>query len=130
MTDSVDPTDNHQFKEDDSMSSSDDDDMDEGCDLTDQELKEVENLKQILDKDPYNYQSYVSLIDFLRRAGELDQLRTIRNSFAKHFPLTPELWLAWISDEQKVATTEKEKKHVEGLFRQAERRLHISGCLA
>ena len=119
MTDSVDPTDNQQFKEDDSMSSSDDDDMDEGCDLNDQELKEVENLKQILESDPYDYQSYVSLINLLRRAGELDQLRAIRNSFAKYFPLTPELWLAWISDEQKVATTEIEKKHVEGLFRQA-----------
>ena len=111
--DEVEPINEHP--EDDSMSSSDDDQEDD-FDLNDKELKEIENLKETLAKNPYDYQSYVSLIDLLRRAGELEQLRTIRNNFAKNYPLSSELWLAWISDEKRVATSNDEKQHVEDLF--------------
>ena len=69
-----------------------------------QDVKEIEKLKQTLLENPYDYQSYVSLIDLLSRAGELLDLRTIRSNFSKYYPLTPDIWLAWIKDEQKIST--------------------------
>ena len=72
--------------------------------LTEQDIKEIEKLKQNISENHYDYQSYISLIDLLSRAGELEDLRTVRSSFSKYYPLTPDIWLAWIKDEQKIST--------------------------
>ena len=86
-----------------------------------QDVKEIEKLKQTLSENPYDYQSYVSIIDLLSRAGELLDLRTIRSNFSKYYPLTPDIWLAWIKDEQKISTSDEELEHVQELFDRAAR---------
>lgn len=40
---------------------------------------------------------------------------------AKQFPLTPELWIDWLEDEIKIASTDEENKAVLDLFERAVR---------
>ena len=95
--------------DDESMSSSDDDE------LSEQEQKQVQSLKDAILKNPYDYESYLTLIGLLKKAGEFLDLRSVRKSFAEHYPLSSEIWLDWIQDEQKVATSPEEKEHIEHL---------------
>ena len=44
----------------------------------------------------------------------LIRLRKARENWSKVFPLTGQLWLDWVSDEQKIAATEEEKSKVRG----------------
>ena len=81
--------------------------------------QEIKNLKSELEENPFLYDKYVSLIQLLSEAGELEELRHWRETFAKYFPLTPELWLAWLSDEQRLATSVQEKENVSQLFEKA-----------
>lgn len=76
----------------------------------------IQELRDILLKNPYDYEANVELIKLLRSSGELDSLREAREGFASRFPLTPGLWLEWINDEQKMISSPEEKKHVESLF--------------
>ena len=80
---------------------------------------EIENLKQALKANPYDYDKYLSLIEKLGEAGELELLRNTREDFAKHFPLSSEIWLAYLADESKLATTNEEKIAVGDLFERA-----------
>ena len=102
--------------DDESMSSSDDENDDE---LSEQEQKQVQSLKDAILKNPYDYDSYLTLIGLLKKAGEFLDLRSVRKSFAEHYPLSSEIWLDWIQDELKVATSPEEKEHIESLFRKA-----------
>ena len=99
------------------------DDSDDGSssdsDDNDNNNVEIEQLKQGLRDDPYAYDKYGKLIEYLSKAGELDELRNTRNAFAKHFPLSSEIWLSWLSDEKKIATTNEEKASVGELFEKA-----------
>ena len=47
-----------------------------------------------------DYDAHVEKISLLRSSGELDQLVSTREQFARIFPLTAKLWLEWIEDEQ------------------------------
>ena len=80
---------------------------------------EIESLKQALKENPYDYDKYLSLIEKLGQAGELELLRNTREDFAKHFPLSSEIWLAYLADESKLATTNEEKIAVGDLFERA-----------
>lgn len=95
-------------------SSSDDEEVEES-----RNAAKIEQLKGELKANPYDYDKYLALIELLRNDGELDDLREIHKKFAQHFPLTPEIWLAWISDEEKVATTNEEKLEIGKLFEKA-----------
>ena len=100
---------------------SDDSDGSDGSDIDDNDTNDVEiqKLKQALTEHPYDYNKYGLLIGYLSKAGELDELRNIRNAFAKHFPLSSDIWLAWLADESKLASTNEEKASVVGLFEKA-----------
>ena len=80
---------------------------------------EIEKLKEGLKDNPYDYDKYKELIELLSKAGELDELRDIRKRFAEYFPLPSEIWLAWLADESKLATTNEEKVAVGELFDKA-----------
>ncbi|KAL0271899.1 UNVERIFIED_CONTAM: hypothetical protein PYX00_005061 [Menopon gallinae] len=99
---------------------SDVDDMD--SDDSDNE-EELEALAQTLEnkvcENVYLYQSHVELINVLKQLADLDRLRTARNRMAKEFPLTPELWIDWLEDEIKIASTDEENKAVLKLFDRA-----------
>jgi len=92
-------------------SDSDDDDDDENDDEDTKEA-EVKALEASLSTNPYDYSSHVTLINKLHTMGELDRLRAARNNMSNLYPLSPELWLAWISDEIKLATTDDQKTEV------------------
>jgi hypothetical protein len=46
-------------------------------------------------------------------------MRLAYERFHEYFPLTPEIWLAWINDEKKLASSESEVKHIFALFDKA-----------
>ena len=48
--------------------------------------QEIKNLKSELEENPFLYDKYVSLIQLLSEAGELEELRHWRETFAKYFP--------------------------------------------
>ena len=48
-----------------------------------------------------------------RRDGQISfRLRKAREDWSQAFPLTGQLWLEWVADEQKIAATEEEKANV------------------
>ena len=48
-----------------------------------------------------------------RRDGQNSpRLRKAREDWSQVFPLTGQLWLEWVADEQKIAATEEEKANV------------------
>ncbi|XP_071561281.1 squamous cell carcinoma antigen recognized by T-cells 3 [Temnothorax nylanderi] len=98
----------------DTESESDDDDDDEDVNET-----EVKSLEASLSTNPYDYASHVALINKLHAMGELDRLRAARNNMSNMYPLSPELWLVWISDEVKLATTDEQKAEVVELCERA-----------
>ncbi|XP_067014696.2 squamous cell carcinoma antigen recognized by T-cells 3 isoform X2 [Anabrus simplex] len=84
---------------------------------------EAENAVNILEnkvsQNVYDYSAHVELITSLRKMGELTRLRAARSRMLEHFPLSPELWLGWLQDEQKLAETDEEKAAVTELFEKA-----------
>ena len=84
-----------------------------------QTLTEIEDLNKKIETSPYNYQLHVDRIKLLRKCGEYEQLLLARKKMAELFPLTQDLWLSWLEDEQKFADTEEEHEHVEALFQRA-----------
>ncbi|EGI60759.1 PREDICTED: squamous cell carcinoma antigen recognized by T-cells 3-like [Acromyrmex echinatior] len=96
--------------------SDDDDDEDDDEDANEAEVKVLE---ASLSTNPYDYSSHVTLINKLHTMGELDRLRAARNNMSNLYPLSPELWLAWISDEIKLATTDDQKTEVVKLCERA-----------
>ncbi|OON14007.1 hypothetical protein X801_10215 [Opisthorchis viverrini] len=109
----------------DESSSSDSTDSDfELEDKQEEDLKaEVSSLKSELllqlARQPILYELHVRLINALRRLGDLDELRLAQENMNKIYPLSPDLWLKWIKDERKIATTDDEKRQVELLFKRA-----------
>ena len=100
-----------------------DDDMSDDDDEEDEEEKEdPEVLKQIssyqeeLLSNPYNYNAHLQLVTLLRKTDNFNELRAARKSFSEHYPLTAELYIDWVNDELKIASTEEEKRAVEELF--------------
>ncbi len=98
-------------------SSSSDEDMDEEVDSAN--AAKIAQLKADLVQNPYDYDKYLALIQVLKENGELDDLRSIRSKFAQAYPLAPDIWLAWLSDEQKLAMSNEEKEKVGELFEKA-----------
>ena len=105
---------NSTFADDDS------DDMDEEEEEEDTEdpevLKQISGFQEEISQNPYNYSAHLSLVTLLRKTEHFDKLREARKSFSEFYPLTPALWIDWINDEQKIASSEEEKKFVSSLF--------------
>jgi len=101
--------------EDDKRSGSDEDDFEE--EEEDPELlKKISEFEDEISNNPYNYAAHLELVTLLRKTEEFEKLRSARRKFSEFYPLTGELWVEWISDEQKIATSEEEKKMVVELF--------------
>ncbi|KAK0162802.1 hypothetical protein PV327_006548 [Microctonus hyperodae] len=96
----------------------DDDDEDEDDDDGADEL-EVRVLESLLLQNPYDYSSYVALISKLQKMGELEKLRDARKRMSNKFPLSPDLWLAWLRDEMKLAVSPEERTAVMELCEKA-----------
>ncbi|KAA3676950.1 squamous cell carcinoma antigen recognized by T-cells 3 [Paragonimus westermani] len=120
----------------DSPSDSEKDDYD---DNEDKLKEEVIALRLQLESFPNSYELHTRLINSLRKLGNLDELSAARENMNAMYPLSPnnfdvvfldlrscyhpffltELWLDWIEDERKIATSDDEKRKVEGLFKRA-----------
>ncbi|KAF8792047.1 squamous cell carcinoma antigen recognized by T-cells 3-like [Argiope bruennichi] len=104
-----------ETKEEDNFSnsaegSSDDEDVDE---------ENIRQKQKEIEANPYTYDLHVQLISLCRKAGDLDKLRAAREKMSELFPLTPELWLDWITDERKLATTKEQERKMIYLFKRA-----------
>ncbi|KAK8726198.1 hypothetical protein OTU49_010418 [Cherax quadricarinatus] len=99
----------------------DTDSEDEGeQDKKEEELRlKVKELKKQLDVNNLYYDGHVQLIAALRDLFELEEARKARQKMSEVYPLTPELWLDWIRDEQKVCTSSDERLYIAELFDRA-----------
>ena len=77
----------------------------------------LEATEKTLAEFPYDYAAHVEKISILKDLSELDRLRDAREAFAEKYPLTSELWLAWIKDERGIASTPEEKEGIFKLFK-------------
>jgi len=105
-------------EDDEAMSTpdSEDEDEDEDADADPEVMKKISEFESEISNNPYNYSAHLELVTLLRKTEDFEKLRNARNLFSQHYPLTGELWIEWITDELKIATSEDEKKMVEGLF--------------
>eukprot|EP00892_Ulva_mutabilis_P011035 jgi/Ulvmu1/8303/UM042_0008.1 len=69
-----------------------------GSELTDDILEAIQAAEQTVASDPGNYDAHVSLVELLSHNKVRERLRSAREVFAAKFPLTEQLWLAWIAD--------------------------------
>ncbi len=71
--------------------------------------------------EPYSYDLYLEKIRILKELGELDRLRTVREKMSQLYPLSPNLWLEWLRDEQKMLSvaTPEEKEYLYTLMERA-----------
>lgn len=103
--------------ESDCTSSDDDDNEDDDCSLVQETLLQ---LKHKLADNQYDYETHLQLIGFARKNGELDELRAGRQELSRRFPLTPKLWLEWITDEKSLIDQDTDsKEQVIQLFERA-----------
>ncbi|XP_076281936.1 spliceosome associated factor 3, U4/U6 recycling protein [Lasioglossum baleicum] len=89
-----------------------DDQNEDDDDEEDADEAEVKVLEASLAQNPYDYASHVALINKLQKMGELERLRVARENMSSKYPLSPDLWLSWMRDEIKLATTSEQKAEV------------------
>jgi len=97
---------NKEEEEDDDDTSSDT--SEEEIDDSKQET-ELISLRNIVETNPYNYQSHIDYITLSRQYANLEHLRFARQKMSEIFPLTQTLWLEWINDEKLLLTTNTEE---------------------
>jgi len=96
----------------DSDASEDEDDSGEEEGLNPETLARIGELEQGLAGNPYNYANHEELVKLLKGGEDFERLRKAREDWSQVFPLTGQLWLEWVADEQKIAATEEEKANV------------------
>ncbi|XP_014219873.1 squamous cell carcinoma antigen recognized by T-cells 3 [Copidosoma floridanum] len=98
---------NDQDEDDDDDDDEDDDDDGDGNE--DEDEAEVKVYESTVTAQPYNYDAHKLLINKLHSMGELERLRAARENMSSTFPLTSDIWLAWIKDEIKLSITSEQK---------------------
>ncbi|KAL3285938.1 hypothetical protein HHI36_000456 [Cryptolaemus montrouzieri] len=102
-----------ELNENDDLSDSSNEDEDQELQLRCKELEsELLNNK-------YLYDVHVQLVDLYEKMVNLESLRAAYERFHECYPLTSKLWLKWIKNEIKVATSDQEKQHIFKLFEKA-----------
>ena len=80
-------------------------------------LNQISGFEEEIKQNPYNYSAHLSLVKLLQGTEYFEKLREARRTFSEFYPLTPELWVGWINDEQKIASSEEEKTFITELFK-------------
>lgn len=110
---------NRDEEDDDDDDDSSDDEEEEEVDDSKQEA-ELVALRDIVQSNPYNYQSHLNYITLSRQYTNLDHLRFAREKMSEIYPLTEQLWLEWIHDEKLLLlATTTEDDHLIQLFERA-----------
>lgn len=89
-----------------------DENMDDFAEDEDTDEAEVKILETLLVQNPYDYSSHVALIKKFETMGELERLRAARENMSSKYPLSSDLWLAWIRDEIRLSVSANEKADV------------------
>lgn len=102
-------------EDDEKLNEDDDDDVEEDDsseDNDEQDEAEIKLYEETLASQPYDYDTHKLLIYKLHSMGELERLRVARENMSTTFPLTSDIWLAWIKDEIKLALSNEQKMAV------------------
>ncbi|KAJ1968346.1 Splicing factor, partial [Dispira parvispora] len=83
------------------------------------ENHQIDALRDTLASNPYQYDKYVTLIQCLREHGCTAELETTRQAMQKHFGLSEDIWLAWLSDRTTQTTGADAKKKLLALYQTA-----------
>ncbi|CAG9534393.1 unnamed protein product [Cercopithifilaria johnstoni] len=78
-------------------------------------------LKKIIESSPKDYGSRMTLIEILRRSGELEAVREQRECMSALYTMPPSFWLNWIEDEKSAGSG---KDLIKRLFERAVRDFH------
>lgn len=76
----------------------------------------IGELGAAVDREPYVYDHHVKYIAAARRKGLLEEVRGARERMNSLFPLSPQLWLQWVEDEQRLAISSEDQQGVRALF--------------
>ncbi|KAL1512612.1 hypothetical protein ABEB36_002175 [Hypothenemus hampei] len=95
-------------------------DSDSDNDANEKGLIELaEKLENDLANNKYLYNVHVQLVEIYKKLGDLTSVRQAFQRFQEYFPLTPELWMAFINVEKDLATSDEQKELVFQLFDKA-----------
>lgn len=99
--------------EESSSSSDEDDDEAEKLEI------EIKKVNDAISLNPFDYDSHLKLIELCKIAGDSrpDELRSAREQMSKIYPLSPKLWLDWLSDEKD--REEQNNQRILNLFERA-----------
>ncbi|KAF0501356.1 pre-mrna splicing factor 24 [Gigaspora margarita] len=85
----------------------------------DVDVEEIQQLLEQLSSNCYQYDVHVRYIQALRQAALFDELKDAREMMHGIFPLSEDIWLEWIQDESRLASTKEEKQRVIHLYSEA-----------
>lgn len=120
MSEEIDLEDEKDLAEDGKNMEIDDELLSDSDDSSDDKLEQqVKELEVEIVKNVYNYDLHVQIIDAHRKLMNITEMRTAYERFRKCYPLTDQLWLDWIRDEVRIASSDTEKDYVLGLFEKA-----------
>eukprot|EP00276_Gloeochaete_wittrockiana_P017586 CAMPEP_0184335282 /NCGR_PEP_ID=MMETSP1089-20130417/3874_1 /TAXON_ID=38269 ORGANISM="Gloeochaete wittrockiana, Strain SAG46.84" /NCGR_SAMPLE_ID=MMETSP1089 /ASSEMBLY_ACC=CAM_ASM_000445 /LENGTH=586 /DNA_ID=CAMNT_0026659869 /DNA_START=77 /DNA_END=1834 /DNA_ORIENTATION=+ len=100
-------------------SASDSEDSENENEAVKEAAKQLPVLKAQIDANPFDYSGHVAYISALRATGQLDNVRSARENMNARFPLAEEMWIEWINDESRLATSQQEKEAIVKLFERA-----------
>ncbi|SAL95059.1 hypothetical protein [Absidia glauca] len=83
-------------------------------------LDSLPGIEEQLSNDRTNYELLVRKIEALKLAGLPDELELAREAMHDVYPLTEQLWLDWIEDAKKEASTEEGEVKLRRLYLEAD----------
>ncbi|KAL3995359.1 RNA recognition motif family protein [Acanthocheilonema viteae] len=94
---------------------------DEEVYANEQNEETISKLQKIVEISPKDYGSRMTLIEILRRNGELEAVREQREGISALFTMPPNFWLDWIEDEKSAGSN---RDLIKRLFERAVRDFH------
>ncbi|EGD72920.1 hypothetical protein PTSG_04652 [Salpingoeca rosetta] len=79
----------------------------------------IADLETKLFHNVYQYELHLEYIQCLKAKGNFMKLRHARERFSKHFPLSEDLWMRWIKDEECIDTSVQQLQYLKELFDRA-----------
>ncbi|KAG0763735.1 hypothetical protein G6F57_006162 [Rhizopus arrhizus] len=89
--------------------------------MTLEALDQIPDIIEKLGKDNTQYDLHVQLIDLLKQTDLPEQLEDARLAMHDIYPLSENLWLDWINDAKKEATSEEGERRLLHLYDEAEK---------
>ena len=80
---------------------------------------EIKVIKDAISLNAFDYDSHLKLIELTKKAGDLNELRLARIQMSSIYPLTPALWLDWLSNEIEFKENDQANQRILELFEKA-----------